>query len=91
MCKTARSSVILILSPRNIASMRSCKGFSFASWMSLQRFIRDAIFRVVKKQTDSFRRAICFPGARDHRQRAAADAGRELSESVLPGFSMPVP
>ena len=50
-CRTARFSVTLIFSPRNMASMRDCRPDSSASAdEKLEGFVGDAVLRVVQEE-----------------------------------------
>ena len=54
-CSTARRSVTLIFSPRNMASMRSARPDSLASCTKqLHRLVGDAVLRVVEIDADRF-------------------------------------
>ena len=81
-CSTARFSVTLIFSPRNIASMRARRPDSSASCTSsAQRLVGDAVLRVVEVDARRLRAS----GARrapDRRRRARADARRGRSRSA---------
>ena len=77
-CSTARFSVMLIFSPRNIASMRSRRPRLLGQLQQqLERLVGDAVLRVVevdarRLEPSGARRA------RDRRRRARADAGPRI-------------
>ena len=53
---------MLILSPRNIASMRSLQAALFGELKEqLEGLVGDAVFRVVEKEADGFRGEACSP------------------------------
>ena len=88
-CRTARFSVTLILSPRNIASIRERKPDSSASLSrSLRVSIGDAVFRVVEKDTRGFdRHALSALGIVG--EEISADALRESSYNAPAASSRP--
>ena len=88
-CSTARFSVTLILSPRNIASMRSRRPDSSASCtQQLERLVGDAVLRVVEEEAGGLERS----GARrasGRRRRGRAGAARRPSGSAPRAPSRP--
>ena len=54
-CSTARFSVTLIFSPRNMASIRAAQAaFVRQLKQELERFVGDAVLRVIEEEADRF-------------------------------------
>ena len=89
-CSTARRSVTLILSPRNMASIRSRRPDSSANWHEqVERFVGDAVLGIVEIDAHGLGRQT-LAAAADRRQTACGGADRQPARNVFPGPSRPV-